>query len=113
MPKVFFFDPGYRNRLLNLFERVNHRIDSGATLENIAFSEMSKNDIEEIAFWRTQDKKEVNFVVNRSFACEIKTKANKFNLKKYKTFIQTYPDIPLKLVTCFDDQTLDLLDFAG
>jgi predicted AAA+ superfamily ATPase len=113
MPKVFFFDPGYRNRLLNNFERIDRRVDGGATLENIIFSEMRKNDIEEIGFWRTQDKKEVDFIVNRSFAYEVKTNINKFKINKYKTFLQTYPDIQLKPVTCFDDQSLDVLDFSG
>jgi uncharacterized protein len=112
MPKVFFFDPGYRNRLLNSFERIHNRVDGGATLENIVFSELRKKNIEETMFWRTQDKKEVDFIINRSLAFEVKVNPNKFKRNRYKTFVRNYPDIPLKPVTVFDDDVLDVLDLA-
>lgn len=113
MPKVFMFDPGYRNSLLNNFSPVEQRLDQGASLENLFFSELVKSGVDDLNFWRTQDKKEVDFIVEQNRAFEIKSQIIKFKTSKYKTFTESYPDIPLSPVALSDETELDVLDFAS
>ena len=94
MPKVYFYDLGLRNWLLNNFESISQRKDKGAYLENIVFRELLRivKDIDKIKFWRTQDKKEVDFVVgDRAF--EIKFDSDQSSTKKYRQFKDIYPQI--------------------
>ena len=113
MPKIFFLDNGYRNSLLNLFDPISQRIDNGAVLENIFFTELVKLSIDDIKFWRTQSKSEVDFIVNERYAFELKVSKKAYNMSKYKKFIDRYPEISLRLVTHQDENNLDLLDFAS
>ncbi len=113
MPKVFMYDPGYRNSLLNSFEMIERRTDSGSTLENIFFSEVVKSGVEDIRFWRTQDKKEVDFILDEKSAFEIKIQASKFKHNKYKKFAETYPGISLQPVVLKDESCLEVMDFCS
>jgi len=113
MPKVFFFDNGYRNALLNSFSLWGDRLDKGELLENSVFVELTKNSMEDIKFWRTQDKQEIDFIVNEKYAFEVKLNKNSFKAAKYKTFKNKYPDIDLKLVTYSDFYELDIFDFIS
>jgi len=113
MPKVFFFDNGYRHAILNNFEPLTHRVDSGMSLENHLFSEWIKGDISDIKFWRTQDKNEIDFIVNENNAFEVKMNPKTFHASRYSHFQRQYPKIPLRLVTHFDEHELDVLDFSS
>ena len=113
MPKVFFFDNGYRNALLNSFSLWGDRLDKGELLENSVFVELTKNSMEDIKFWRTQDKQEIDFIVNEKYAFEVKLNKSSFKAAKYKTFKNKYPDIDLKLVTYSDFYELDIFDFIS
>lgn len=112
MPKVFLLDSGYRNSLLNCFKPLSSRTDGGSTFENLFFSELYKNGIENIKFWRTQDKHEVDFIIDDELAFELKLNPRKFNSNRYERFKQSYPQIPLKLVVPEDAEELDILDFC-
>ena len=112
MPKVFLLDSGYRNSLLNCFEPLSSRADGGSTFENLFFSELYKNSIENIKFWRTQDKHEIDFIIDDKQAFELKLNPRKFNSNRYERFTQAYPQIPLKLVVPEDSEELDILDFC-
>jgi predicted AAA+ superfamily ATPase len=101
MPKVYFYDLGLRNYFLGNFDRMENRLDKGAYLENIVFREFlaQTKSADKIKFWRTQDKKEVDFIVGYE-AFEIKSSEKKKNeIKKYATFTQQYPDMPLHFLT--------------
>jgi len=113
MPRVFFFDNGYRNSLLRNFDRMDLRMDIGQTLENMLFSELTKRNTRNIKYWRTQDRHEVDFVIDEKWAYEVKANRRHFKKSKYARFCESYPDIPLRMVTSFDDAELDLLDFSG
>jgi predicted AAA+ superfamily ATPase len=65
MQKVFFIDTGLRNIILRNTTHPDDRPDSGALAENGVFSNIIKNTsaLQEIHFWRTISKNEVNFVV--------------------------------------------------
>jgi len=103
MPKVYFYDSGLRNFFLNNYNSIDKREDKGACLENIVFKEILKEikDIDKIKFWRTQDKKEIDFVVGNK-ALEIKFDAKGEKKEKYRQFIEQYPDIKFSFLR-FDD----------
>jgi len=94
MPKVYFYDSGLRNFFLNNYISINKRVDKGSCLENIVFKELLEKirDVNKIKFWRTQDKKEIDFVIDKE-ALEIKFNTKGEKKEKYKQFIEQYPDI--------------------
>ncbi|MEA3463814.1 MAG: DUF4143 domain-containing protein, partial [Patescibacteria group bacterium] len=94
MPKPYFYDLGLRNLFLNNFDFIDKRADKGAYLENIIFREFLRTagDINKIKFWRTQDKKEIDFIVDNK-AFEAKFSQRQANKGKYKQFQKFYPDI--------------------
>jgi len=100
MPKVYFYDLGLRNLLLNNFEPIKKRHDKGAYLENIVFKEFLNKgtNLDTIKFWRTQDKKEVDFVIENQ-AFEIKFQQDKIKKKYYGQFTAYYPDIKLNFLS--------------
>ena len=82
MAKYYFYDLGARNALINNFNLLNLRNDIGALWKNYIISErikkqeylkMQANDY----FWRTYDKKEIDFIEEREgklYGFEIKWK---------------------------------------
>ncbi len=100
MPKVYFLDLGLRNFLLKNFKTFNEREDKGSLLENILFRELLKNhDFDEIRFWRTNQGKEVDFVINEEQAFEVKANLIGFKKNKHKFFLENYPGIKFSLVS--------------
>lgn len=65
MPKIYFLDTGLRNTLLKNYQDLSMRPDAGSLIENTVFTNLYKNApiLEEIHFWRTQSKNEVDFVL--------------------------------------------------
>jgi predicted AAA+ superfamily ATPase len=66
-PKIYWYDNGIRNAIVRDFRRRNDRPDGGALLENHIYCELDKSvgvDID-ILFHRTQDRQEVDFVLER------------------------------------------------
>ena len=94
MPKAYFYDLGLRNFFLDDYYFLENRADKGAYLENIVFREFLKEtkDASKIKFWRTQNQKEVDFVIGKK-AYEIKFNLAKQKDKKYVIFKEQYPDI--------------------
>lgn len=100
MRKVFFYDLGLRNQLLNNFNQIELREDKGAILENLFFREMLFNEkLDAIKYWRTLNKNEVDFVIGQDKAYEIKFRKGDFKESKYKAFRKTFPNIFLEMVT--------------
>jgi predicted AAA+ superfamily ATPase len=64
VPKVYFFDLGLRNYIIDNFNPLDKRTDSGALIENFVFLRL-KNSFPEAAvnYWRTISKAEVDFVL--------------------------------------------------
>ena len=115
MPKMYFLDTGYRNSILNSFDKIDSRFDKGMAFETLFFNELNKQNLDSINFWRTKEKNEVDFIINEKFAFELKFNRKKFNINKYKSFVKLYPDIPLKCVSYLDDNTneLTITDFLS
>ena len=103
MPKVYFYDLGLRNYLSNNFNLIYDRSDRGQILENIVFLKfLNHHKREGINFWRTQAKNEVDFIVNREQAFEVKFNSKNFQESKYAKFKKQYPEMNLRLIS-YDD----------
>ncbi|MEK7521940.1 MAG: ATP-binding protein, partial [Patescibacteria group bacterium] len=99
--KVYFLDNGLRNLVLENFDTMDSRVDKGLVLENAVFSQLSflmRKKIGGFHFWRTKQKTEVDFVIekgntllpievkwnvrNRSLSAGLRNFINKFSPKK-------------------------------
>ncbi|MDD4990441.1 MAG: ATP-binding protein [Candidatus Pacebacteria bacterium] len=104
MPKIYFLDLGLRNFLTRDLKPFFERQDNGQILENALYKEILKNnDSENIKFWRTTQKQEIDFVVGNIFAYETKTNPKNFKANNFKVFSQSYPHIKLSLIS-FDNK---------
>lgn len=100
MPKCYFYDLGLRNYFLGNYVTLEKRTDKGEIAENLFFKELLRlaGNPDKIKFWRTQDGREVDFVLGKK-AWEIKYNSKKIRLKKSETFTTEYPDIELDIVS--------------
>lgn len=98
MPKIYFYDTGIRNILVNSFESMMLRPDNGALLENLVLSSLHHAyRHEDIHFWRTTWGDEVDIVLPALHrAYEVKMNIEKYIPKKYTSFTEAYPDIILE-----------------
>ncbi len=100
MPKAYFNDLGLRNFFINNFQPLVLRVNKGGIFENFVFRRfLDKYDTDDIKYWRSQKKQEVDFIIQNNKAFEAKFSETKFSLKKYQFFIEKYPKIPLKLIS--------------
>jgi len=100
MPKIYFYDLGLRNFFGDNFKPYKLREDKGMLLENIVFRQLlEKYDINNLKFWRTNDKQEVDFIIKEKLALEVKAQPRQFKENKYKLFLKNYPDIKLSIAT--------------
>ena len=101
MAKIYFHDLGVRNALLRDFRSWGERTDKWAILENLFFAITMGQVIysDDIQYWRTQAKQEVDFVIEQKKAYECKYNNKKITLSKYTSFTNAYPDIPLNFIT--------------
>jgi predicted AAA+ superfamily ATPase len=65
--KVYFYDLGVRNAIINKFESINTRTDLGALWENLCIIERKKQIQDNhwyrgTYFWRTTSKKEIDYI---------------------------------------------------
>lgn len=97
--KIYFYDTGVRNSLINNFNPLNIRSDKGALWENFMIAERMKyinyNSIYcNTYFWRTHQQQEIDYIEEREgklFAYEFKWNGKK-NLHAPSTFSSAYPD---------------------
>ena len=103
-PRYYFYDNGIRNALLNNFNPLNLRDDTGMLWENYIIIERIKKQeylqsFSNNYFWRTYDQKEIDFVEEKDgklYGYEIKWK--KENIKKPKEWLETYKNAEFNLV---------------
>lgn len=104
MRKIYFYDTGIRNALVNNFNPMDLRQDTGSLWENFMISERLKynrnRDIDKnIYFWRTTQKQEIDYLEEfegRLAGFEFKWRKDKF--KKPKVFLETYPASTVELI---------------
>ncbi|MEK7459731.1 MAG: ATP-binding protein [Patescibacteria group bacterium] len=102
--KIFFYDTGIKNALLDNFNSLDKRHDKGSLFENFFISERIKQyqksgNHTRPYFWRTKDGSEIDLVE------ETYEKLEAFECKWSETSIKTrawknaYPDTPVTLIT--------------
>ena len=92
--KIYFFDNGIRNYIIGDLSPSMSRADKGALLENVVFNGLlkRKREMENLYFWRTKDKAEIDFVLSsgdKVIPLEVKTHAQSHRalhsfMRKYK-----------------------------
>lgn len=97
--KIYFFDVGIRNAIINNFSPIDLRNDVGALWENFCIVERIKNNhfqrvFKNYYFWRTYNQKEIDFVEEYNGKLEaFEFKWNQKNtVKPPKDFLTAYPD---------------------
>ena len=85
-PKIYFYDNGFRNTLINNFQELEMRNDQGELNENFFFTQART----ELKYWRTKSRAEVDFVKENQEinAFEIKTAPK--TTKSIRSFQEKY-----------------------
>ncbi|MEK7522682.1 MAG: ATP-binding protein [Patescibacteria group bacterium] len=102
-PKIYFWDVGLRNAIIDNFDPIHLRPDGGALFENFLITEIKKilsyrNDSTTVHYWRTKSGSEVDLVLDyqhQLYACEIKL--NKGTVSP--AFVHRYPNASLRILT--------------
>ena len=95
-PKIYFWDLGLRNALINNFEDINIRGDSGALFESFIITEVKKEveylDLNfEVHYWRVKSGYEVDLVLSsHKELIGVELKLNKGSITK--AFTNRYPE---------------------
>lgn len=104
--KVYFYDLGVRNSLIQNFNDLNLRNDVGGLWENFCIVERLKhNEYHQLLannyFWRSYDKQEIDYIEEaggKLNAYEFKWKTPKRPLKAPSGFVNFYPDTTYSVV---------------
>lgn len=101
--KIYFWDLGIRNAIINDFSAVEYRNDYGSIFENFVITELIKlnkyNNLRySFYYWRTKGGSEVDLIMqkdNEIIASEIKTRSGKIT----SAFMSTYPEAKTQTIT--------------
>lgn len=95
--KIYFWDNGVRNTIINNFNSIEMRNDKGELWENFIISErMKKNNYENPSiksyFWRTTTQQEIDYIeVENENVTAFEIKANEnAKIKKFEKFKEAY-----------------------
>lgn len=113
--KIYFYDNGIRNALIQNLTPLSMRNDVGALWENFVISEIIKYNhyngrYANYYFWRTTTQQEIDFVEERGgqlHLYEMKWNPRKGKAKVPTEFTKAYGEMPFAVVT--PDNYLDLL----
>lgn len=102
MPKIYFYDLGLRNALVDNFHPLASRVDAGSLFENFIIAEVLKQNYYgnfefKLNFWRTKQGSEMDLVLQKGeklYGVEIKTRQNRLN----QAFSRRYSDAKIKIV---------------
>jgi len=105
--KIYFYDCGIRNAIINDFKEMRNRTDAGALWENFVIAERMKhlayNNVDaKLYFWRTTQQQEIDLVEEHEggslYAFEFKWgKATKVRFSA--TFTENYPGVKTKIIS--------------
>lgn len=99
-PKVYFFDTGLRNYVVDDFRKLEDRPDGGALLENAFAMELIKQEIP-FHYWRSKKQAEVDFILdlpgNQKLALEVKesSRPSDWQAKSVLEFKKHHSEVPL------------------
>ncbi|MBP9691148.1 ATP-binding protein [Candidatus Woesebacteria bacterium] len=102
-PKIYFYDLGIRNAIINNFDDIDVRSDKGAMFENFIINEVLKSNSYnklnyKMYYWRTKFGSEVDLVLQKLdeiIACEIKFTGGAFS----SAFRNRYPHAKTQTIT--------------
>lgn len=103
MPKIYFYDTGVRNALINKFDPLAVREDTGQLFENFIVNEAIKGDTYakkalEIKYWKTSGGYEIDLVMAKGndplIGNEIKYRRGAVT----RAFKNTFPRVPAKVI---------------
>lgn len=102
-PKIYFYDLGLRNALIDNFDDLNIRIDAGAMFENFIITEVLKynqyfNKGFRLNYWRLTTGSEVDLVISNNqelYGCEIKLSKGKVS----SAFVRRYKNAKIRLIS--------------
>lgn len=100
-PKVYFYDTGLRNVIVNDFRGFDSRPDIGGLLENGVFQQLVKLGIG-VNYWRDKQQHEIDFVLGleggKQMAIEVKKSGRAGKMTALEIFKRNYPEIERVLV---------------
>ena len=113
--KIYFYDNGIRNALIQNLNPLSLRNDAGALWENFVISEFIKTNhyngrYANYYFWRTTSQQEIDFVEERDGLLrlyEMKWNPKKSTAKAPAEFTKAYGQMPFTVVT--PDNYIDIL----
>ncbi len=110
MPKYYFQDNGMRNAVLHDFSPMATRSDRGELAENMFYGLLRHHfEPDQIQYWMNKDQKEVDFIINKTSAIEVKYSENLIRKGKYKLFNSMYPEMNLQFVSFIQGQNCKTL----
>ena len=104
MPKIYFYDSGLRNALINNFEHISTRGDAGQLFENFIVAELLKYNYYgnfgcNFNYWRTKGGSEIDVVLSKpgqqTIAVEIKSQSRRIN----QAFVARYPESKMVVIS--------------
>jgi predicted AAA+ superfamily ATPase len=104
MDKIYFFDLGVRNSIIENFNQLNYRTDIGALWENFLIVERIKRneyqkDFSNTYFWRTHTGAELDYVEEKDgLLSGYEFKWNSRKQAAPKTWMDTYANSTFKVV---------------
>lgn len=102
--KIYFYDLGIRNSIINNFNGIEDRNDLGQLWENFIVVERmkynsNKNYTPNYYFWRLYSGAEIDFVEEKNGKLKgYEIKYNKSNIKHHKIWTDTYSDSTIEIV---------------
>lgn len=115
LKKIYFYDLGIRNALIDNFQKLQLRKDRGSLLENFFMMEMIKKDQRNSLrsnyfYWRHKTKQEIDFIKifkDKLFAYEVKWK--KEVSRPPTQFQKEYSDTEYEFVSVTSENILDYI----
>ena len=74
VPKIYFYDNGFRNSVIDDFRAEGIRQDIGQLNENFIFTQLSYADME-VKFWRSKSQAEMDFVLDKERLVAIESRS--------------------------------------
>lgn len=104
--KIYFYDVGVRNTLINNFNALSLRNDGGAIFENFVIAGMVKKEANKpqktnFYFWRTYEQKEIDLITEKNniiTAYEVKLREPK-KISSFTAFQKLYPESKMFVIT--------------
>lgn len=103
--KIYFYDNGIRNALINNYAQIENRMDAGALWENFVVAERKKflhyaGINSNVWFWRTKQQQEIDYLEERNgvlSAYEFKWNPAA-KTKQPRVFLNAYPDARFNVI---------------